>query len=510
MKNEWMQELGEFREKTRLFYAGEMSKGDYKGFSGKFGSYAQRGGKAGMLRLRLTAGRIDKEKLKFIADVIEEHQVKKVHLTTCMTVQLHDLAPETICALMEQALSHGIITMGGGGDYPRNVMASPLSGAECGEYFDVMPWAEKTAEYLLTLINAEKMPRKLKVCFSNGPANVPHATFRDLGFVAREDGLFDVYCAGGLGNNPRLGVKVAQAVEPSDVLFHVKAMRDMFLAHGNYQQRGRARTRYLQETLGEEGLHAVYSELLERAKKEHPELKVSVQANAISKQGIVRSFDSKRVIAQKQEGLYAVSYHPIGGTPSPDVFGRLYAVIKDMEDVEVRLSPDESLYVINLNGDEVQQVLDVLSDGARTLFETSVACIGASVCQVGVRDSQQLLRSCVDAVREAEIADGALPQIHISGCPSSCGTHQTGEIGFHGGVKLIDKVANPAFTLHILGCDKQGEERLGEPLGVMLEKSIPEFLVRLGKTVEASGLPFSEWKKGRRDEIAALAADYLV
>ena len=51
---------------------------------------------------------------------------------------------------------------------------------------------------------------------------------------------------------------------------------------------------------------------------------------------------------------------------------------------------------------------------------------------------------------------------------------------------------------------------MGEPLGVMLEKSIPEFLVRLGKTVEASGLPFSEWKKGRRDEIAALAADYLV
>ena len=40
-----------------------------------------------------------------------------------------------------------------GGDYPRNVMASPLSGAECGEYFDVLPWAEKTAEYLLTLIN---------------------------------------------------------------------------------------------------------------------------------------------------------------------------------------------------------------------------------------------------------------------------------------------------------------------------------------------------------------------
>ena len=58
------------------------------------------------------------------------------------------------------------------------------------------------------------MPRKLKVCFSNSPANVTHATYRDLGFVARPDGTFDVYSAGGLGNNPRFGVKVAEGVEP--------------------------------------------------------------------------------------------------------------------------------------------------------------------------------------------------------------------------------------------------------------------------------------------------------
>ena len=36
---------------------------------------------------------------------------------------------------MEQALDAGIVTMGGGGDFPRNVMCSPLSGVEEGEYF---------------------------------------------------------------------------------------------------------------------------------------------------------------------------------------------------------------------------------------------------------------------------------------------------------------------------------------------------------------------------------------
>ena len=44
----WKTDLEEFREKTRAFYAGEMDKGAYKSFSGYYGSYAQKGGKANM------------------------------------------------------------------------------------------------------------------------------------------------------------------------------------------------------------------------------------------------------------------------------------------------------------------------------------------------------------------------------------------------------------------------------------------------------------------------------
>ena len=126
----WKADIQEFREKTEAFYAGEMSKGDYKGFSGFYGSYAQKGGKASMLRLRMTAGRVTKEKLKFVADAIRKYQVKKVHFTTCQTIQFHDLHTDAVCGIMESALDAGIVTMGGGGDFPRNVMCSPLSGVE--------------------------------------------------------------------------------------------------------------------------------------------------------------------------------------------------------------------------------------------------------------------------------------------------------------------------------------------------------------------------------------------
>ena len=74
---EWKEYLPEFREKTKAFYAGEMTKGEYKGFSGFYGSYAQRGGKASMLRLRMPAGCVTKERLLFVAKIIKKYQIKK-------------------------------------------------------------------------------------------------------------------------------------------------------------------------------------------------------------------------------------------------------------------------------------------------------------------------------------------------------------------------------------------------------------------------------------------------
>lgn len=505
----WKKELPEFKEKTMQFYNGEMKKAAYKGFSGKFGSYAQRDEESSMLRLRMAGGRLTKEKLEFVADSIERYQVNKVHLTTCQTVQLHNLKPEAVFDIMEGALDVGIVTMGGGGDFPRNVMVSPLSGVEKDEYFDVLPYAEAAGEYLLGFINAEKMPRKLKVCFSSSPSNVPHATFRDLGFVARPDGKFDVYSAGGLGNNPRFGIQVAEAVEPEKVLYYICAMRDTFIAYGNYEQRGKARTRYMQESLGEEGYVKAYQEKLEAVFASGQNLDIEITPQEITKNGDGTTIEGKRIIAQKQDGLYVVKYHPIGGCPAPEKFGELYQVIKDMEAVEIRLSPDEGMYVINLTGDEAKKVLEATKDGAKTLFETSVSCIGSSICQVGLRDSQGLLQKVIEAAREAGLKDGALPQIHISGCPSSCGTHQTGTIGFHGMVKVIDKVPYPAFTLHVNGCDLQGQETMGEQLGVILEKDIPEFLVKVGQTVQEAETDYEKWMKEHNAEFEKIVEQYI-
>ena len=505
---DFKEDMTEFREMTDKFYAKEVSMKEYKGFSGGFGSYAQKGGNASMLRLRLPGGRLTKEKLKFVADSIAEYDVDKAHFTTCQTIQLHNLSAKAVCEIMEKAMNVGIITRGGGGDFPRNTMSSPLSGIEKGEYFDVLPYVEAVSDYLMGIIKTVKMPRKLKVAFSNSPANKTHATFRDLGFVARQDGKFDVYSAGGLGNNARMGVKVAECVEPSEVLYYVQAMVDTFVAYGNYENRAKARTRYMQETLGVEGYKEAYLEKLQ-AVKGNKKLTIIPEITEVTKQGDGCEVSGKRIIAQKQDGLYAVVYHPIGGLPPVTKFAELYDVVKDMDQVEIRIAPDETIYVINLTGGEAKKVEAITEDGAQNLFETSVSCIGSTICQVGLRDSQGTLASIIDEVRKHDFADGVLPRIHISGCTSSCGTHQIGKLGFHGGAKRVDNVAEPAFTFHVNGCDVEGRECFGEQWGMMLQKEMPAFFVELGEAVQAENKTYDEWFEENPEKLRNIAEKYL-
>ena len=522
---EFKEDLKDFREMTEKFYAKEVSVKDYKGFSGGFGSYAQRGAEASMLRLRMPGGRITKEKLKFLVDAIAAYDVRRVHLTTCQTVQFHDLGMKAVCDIMEQAMEVGIVTRGGGGDFPRNVMVSPLSGVEQGEYFDVLPYAERAGDYLMGIIKTVKLPRKLKVGFSNSPANVTHATFRDLGFVAKENGRFDVYSAGGLGNNYKMGVKVAEDVKPEEVLYYVEAMVRTFTTYGNYESRAKSRTRYMQETLGVEGYKKAYQEKLMEVKAEVKDALLIKETQVHSKQGDdakeagndnknVTAYPqtesaSERVIAQKQAGRYAVAYHPIGGMVPAQKFGEIYAVIKDVANAEVRVAPDETLYIINLEEEQAERIHKITADGAKNLFETSVSCIGSTVCQIGLRDSQGLLASIVEAVEPYHFADGVLPRIHISGCPPSCGTHQIGKLGFRGASKSVNGKAEPAFAFYVNGQDAQGEERFGEEWGIMLATDIPKFFIELGKVISEKKLSYERWYENNQDALKEIAATYL-
>lgn len=512
MNEQWLNlyriEIEDFYKKTREFAAGELSRKDYKGISGGFGSYAQRDGTKHMLRLRMPGGRLTGTRLQFLARIASKYDVAPLKLTTCETIQLHNLTPDLLPVVMEHAAYSDIITRGGGGDNPRNVMASPLTGVQTGEAFDVMPWAEAASDYLLSICRDIHMPRKLKVAFCNGVDDCVHARFRDMGFIAQPDGTFRLFIAGGLGNNHRMGVQVVENLPATDVLYAIRAMIDVFCAHGNYENRAKARTRYLQETLGAEELCRVYREALD-ARKAEGGLDLNLTPKAVTKTGS-GSLENARVIVQKQPGLYAVAYHPIGGILPTGKPTELATLLRDMPAAECRVAPHETIYIINLTADEAARILAATEDGAQTVFETSVACIGASICQQGVRDSQAALQACVKAVREAGIPDGALPKICISGCPSSCSAHQAAAIGFQGGVKPVPgSTPAPAFRMFLNGNDALGAEKFGDLQGVVYESDLPAMLVELGQAAAAAGENWESWHTTHADEMKTILAKYL-
>jgi len=512
MNRQWtdtfQKEIDQFKDTIGAFDRGEIERKDYKGISGGLGSYAQRDASKHMLRLRMAGGRLTLPRLKFLAETVEREQVGRMKLTTCGTIQLHDLSAAQVPVIMEQAIGCGILTKGGGGDNPRNVMASPLSGVQPGEAFDVLPWALATADYLLSICRDIKMPRKLKVAFCNGVDDSVHSAFRDMGFLAQPDGTFALRIAGGLGAaRPSEGVLVDGAVNPREVLYYVRAMVDTFCAHGNYENRAKARTRYMQDTLGPDGLKEAFLKNVAARKAEGGLDITGLEAPADIAKGN-GTLDHPRAIPQKQPGLYAVKYHPIGGLLPVEKPRQLYELLKDMEGAELRVAPDETLYIINLTGEEAKQVLAATAGGAETEFEHSVACIGAATCQQGIRDSQSALQAVVKAVREAGIPDGALPRIRISGCPSSCAAHQAGAIGFQGGVKLVDRKPQPAFKMFLDGGDALGEARFGQEAATVLESDLPALLVELGKTAAAAGQSWEEWSAAHAGERDAIIAKY--
>ena len=71
-----------FQEAARAFYAKELAPGKYKGTSGKFGSYGERGANSSMLRLRFSGGAISQTHMAFLAQAIDKYHITLAHFTT--------------------------------------------------------------------------------------------------------------------------------------------------------------------------------------------------------------------------------------------------------------------------------------------------------------------------------------------------------------------------------------------------------------------------------------------
>lgn len=506
------EEIIQFRENGHKFLNKELNVAQFKGISGGLGVYAHRGGKEFMIRLKTPSGRISKEDLCKIYEWANRYNLEWVHPTTRQAIQLHGLGIDDVCDIMEEALEYGIYTRGSGGNFPRNVAISPLSGVEKNEAFDVTPYAEELNKHIMQKVYTYKLPRKIKVAMATNIEDAPHVTSTDLGFLAiNKDGekLFKVYLAGGLGRNPRLSIEYDELIKAEDVLYHFEAMKNLFIAEGDYENKNKARIRYIADRMGNEEFIKCYKKHLEEVKSQ--DLKIHVKETEIIKKGIKTEIKDNRLIEQKQDGLYSVYFHPIGGILKMQDLKSIIDATKDMDYVDFRLSLKEGIFIRNLNGKEAELLLELTKGkGGELKIMQSVSCIGVPICQMGLRNSQGLLKSILDKLSNEKIHKDLLPLVNISGCQNSCGVHEIGSIGFAGKTKRVNDAPRNCFELHVNGSFEVGSARLGEYYGDMLEEEIPNFIYDLYLELEKANLNFESWYCDNTEKFNNIAKKYLV
>lgn len=506
-------EIKEFRKFGQKFIDGEMNVADFKKESGGMGVYVERGVKKFAIRLRMPSGVTSLYELNKIYEFAKRYKLDKVHLTTRQAIQLHSMEFEDVCDLMEECLEYNIFTRGSGGNFPRNVALSPLAGVDRDEAFDTTDIALAVGNYFLERVYTYKLPRKLKVSFSGTEKDKGHVTVQDLGFLAVNNNgknTFTVYAGGGLGMNPKKAVIVEENVDPSDVLFYVEGMVKFFMAEGDYNNKARARVRYILERMGEEEFIKEYKKYVE-AEKINNELKLNVVSKKITKLGMKTNVEHKRLYNQKQEGLYSVYIHPLGGQLKIDDLKILCEFLKDKEDIDLRLAMVEGLYVRNLNGKEAEELLEISEKFSENFnVMQSVSCIGLPICQMGRCNSQKLLKSIVDYLKEKNYQNDVLPRIYISGCPNSCAVHEIGAVGFMGLKVKSGGEFKEAFRLYIGGRTTVGKTELGIEKGDFLPERIPEFLYRLSKKLEERKIKFMDYINEEEEEFNDLINEFQV
>ncbi len=255
------QDIIDLERKIALFHQGEIDEDRFRSLRLARGVYGQRQQGVQMIRIKIPFGKLTAQQLLRIADVSDEYATGNLHLTTRQDIQLHyvslDRAPELWAELERDELTLREAC----GNTVRNITASARAGVDPNEPFDVSPYAYELFRYLLRNPVCQEMGRKFKIAFSASEQDSAFTFIHDIGAIplvrsvdGKEQRGFKIMIGGGLGAQPHLA-EVAYEFLPEDQLIpFTEAVLRVFDRHGERNKRGKARMKFLLQSIGLEAL----------------------------------------------------------------------------------------------------------------------------------------------------------------------------------------------------------------------------------------------------------------
>jgi sulfite reductase (ferredoxin) len=377
------------------------------------------------------------------------------------------------------------------------------------ESFDVTPYANALAYFLLGHPDVQDFGRKFKIAFSGckdtacGLVNL-----HDMGAIAAtriENGVekrgFELYVGGGLGTVPHQA-KLFEAFLPEEELLPTsQAISRVFARLGEKKNRNRARIKFLVAQLGIEEFKRLVSE--ERATLPHDprwtaflselhalDEKPLRPASALNGAARLEGFDAwykTNIWHQKQPGYATATITLPLGDITADQLREVADLARRFTTGTIRTTVDQNLVLRWISEADLPEVYAALqaiglgAPGAGTIVDVT-SCPGTDTCKLGIASSRGLAGELRQRMAEkSHTMDEAVQNLHIkvSGCFNSCGQHHVADLGFYGVSRHSGNYTVPHFQVVLGGEWTHNAGSYGLAVGAVPSKRIPEVVERL-------------------------------
>ena len=467
-------DIVDLEKKIREFRDGKIHDEKFRSLRLARGIYGQRQPGVQMIRIKLPFGKVSFKQLLRIADISDEYASSNLHLTTRQDIQIHYVSLDRTPELWAKLEQDDITLREACGNTVRNVTASPTSGIDPNEPFDVSPYAYATFKYFLRNPICQEMGRKFKIAFSSSDADTAFTYIHDLGFIpklilkeGKEVRGFKVLFGGGLGAQPSIAHIVNEFLPEDQLIPYIESTLRVFDRHGERSNRNKARMKFLVAKLGlDEVLSLIAQERvanrtkhfnIDRDTVELPQIpdKIDLEVVPISDQLIYQRWLDTNVFEQKQHGFYGVYIKVTTGDIPTSKARKFIAAINGLVADEIRITINQGLLLKYVRKEALPVLFERLKDldfvkpGFDSVSDITT-CPGTDTCNLGISNSTELARVLEDLISEEfdELIENQDIKIKISGCMNSCGQHGLAHIGFHGSsLKAAGKVVPAAQVL---------------------------------------------------------------
>ena len=508
------EEIDTFDEFVQRFWRKQISEQEFQRFRLQHGVYGQRQEGVQMVRIKIPWGGLTAEQLEALADLAQRTPRRIGHVTTRQNVQFHFVKLGEATEFLRHLETVGLTTREACGNTVRNVTAGACSGVCPQEVFDVTPYAEAVARFLLRNPMNQNLPRKFKIAFSGCPDDEGITAIHDIGGRAvlhQENGLshrgFRLIVAGGLGPVPHHAQVLEEFTPADELLATVGAIVRVFDRFGNRENRSRARMKFVLQEFGVEKFRQlVFKErtgLKSTMGGKFPAIDIRDEGPPAPRSAPVAFPDLEdpafqlwrrsNVRPQKQPGYGMVTVRLELGDFTPLQLRLLAFCAREFGDGTVRTTNQQNFLLRWISEEALVPLYRVLRraelarSGADRLIDVT-ACPGADTCQLGITSSRGLALAIGRMVEEKhpDLAEEVGGRIKISGCPNSCGQHHIATIGFYGGSKKFGGRQAPTYQMFLGGVWGDSTARFGQPTLRLPAKNIPNAIDRLLEIYKAN------------------------